>query len=224
MHYEPINHHQNNEAVSKGKVQTKQLRKASNVKQQEDHRDQHGYQEGKEKEKEKAGDEDKHREDQDPVAKFGGPRHDVHEDMDVIRLHRKKKLMEETAKKVAAAGAGVLTLNSAGAEGKGKGEHEYVVYKTPEISKELAEALSRKDVQDLGSQQEGSNEGGFRSILHQVAQLGDLETITKLLKNKSEKEIEILVNAKDSGGWQPLHEAVRGTVIALVYCICILLN
>ena len=202
VHFEPVNHAKNNKAEGRGIVEARKLRKASDSKK-EDHNDQHEDHEKHEKLK--------HVEDKDPVSKFGGPKHDIEEDIDTINAHRKKKQLAEASKKVAA-GAELAVDTDSGSNTKSDGQKDTIIYKHPELSEALTDILARKDVSDLGTTEQNGGDG-FRSILHQVAQMGDIATITKLLKGKSAKEMETLVNAKDSSGWQPLHEAVRGTVV-----------
>ena len=77
----------------------------------------------------------------------------------------------------------------------------------------IKDYLLTKDKEDLsssGANGEASGGDGLRSILHQSTSANDLGTVKRLLKNKSLAQRKALVDAQDSNGWQPLHEAVRG--------------
>ena len=145
---------------------------------------------------------------QDPLAKFGGPKlHDMDADHDLISSHRRKRLTKANtaaAKKTMGSGHTVKAP-----------EHDFNQYESPPLKKEVSDVLKRKDLQDLASM-DGGDDSGTRGILHQVAQIGDLQTIMKLLKDKATPDLETLVNSKDSNGWQPIHEAVRGGHLQVV--------
>lgn len=144
----------------------------------------------------------------DPLAKFGGPKlHDIDADHDLIASHRRKRLTKanaEAARKALGSGHSIQPS-----------EHDFKQYEPPRLKKEVSDVLKRKDLQDLASM-DGGEDGGTRGILHQVAQIGDLQTLMKLLKDKSTSDLEMLVNSKDSNGWQPIHEAVRGGHLQVV--------
>ena len=180
MHFQPVRH----EEINAGKVDpanrspARKLRKASSI-QQTNHQDQHGYMQAK-NEHEHEHEHEHEREDRDPLSKFGGLKHSVIDDHELIARHRQRK-----------------------AEATG------IVFVTPKMSPKLTEYLREKDKEDLQSG-EGDGSVKLRSILHQVASNGDLVTTQRLLKGKTPKEMELLVNAQDARGWQPIHEAIRG--------------
>lgn len=169
---------------------------------------------------------------EDPLAKFGGPRvHSEKDDKDLIAAHRKTRLDKAAAAVVARAG-GADTGGGKGFPPESKKHHDFNQYTdVPPLDPRWSDVLKKKDLQDMasmdgsggstsedgsgdgsaseGSGVDGASSGRFRTILHQVAQMGDLDTLTKLLKGKSAMDVEVLVNARDAHGWQPLHEAVR---------------
>ena len=85
-----------------------------------------------------------------------------------------------------------------------KQQQEEELEQVPQLDDEMLRYLASRDIHDIVSDEEHT------SILHQLAQAGELDTIRKVLKGKSIKDVEYLVNTADSNGWQPLHEAVRG--------------
>jgi len=189
--------------VDPKKTPGRQLRKASTGHGNE--HDQHGYQQD-------PGQEEEHHkhavEDHDPVSKFGGKKHSVTEDHDIISSHRKRREEAEQRKKEILRKTQEAAL---AAESINKDR----VYHSPKPSPKLHKYLLHKDKDDLHSEDEEES-SNMRSILHQVSASGDLSTTTRLLQGKTSREMELLLNAQDSRGWQPLHEAIRGGHTALV--------
>lgn len=189
------------------KIPGRRLRKASdNAGHEGSDVDQHGYQQdhGQQQKVEH------HRyavEDHDPVSIFGGKKHSIKDDHETILNHR-KRLEEAAARK-----AELLKKVADTAPGAIKKEKK--VYRNPKPSPKLQEYLQHKDKDDLHSEDE-EDSTKMRSILHQMAANGDLETTKFLLESKTGEELKLVVNVQDSRGWQPLHEAIRGGYTELV--------
>ena len=95
----------------------------------------------------------------------------------------------------------------------GSAAQDGIVQRSLGMFSKIKDYLLTKDKEDLsssGANGEASGGDGLRSILHEIAAAGDLPTMQKLLKNKAAAELKLLIDAQDSNGWQPLHEAVRG--------------
>lgn len=203
VHFKPIRHDQINAGAVDPSVHPppRKLRKASSVTGEKDHKDQHGYHQdhGETEQKNIVVEED-----HDLLSKFGGKKHSLKDDHELISNHRKRR-----ERALAMGKSGNHKDGSAGAISA------EIVYISPPLSSKLSEYLKEKDRDDLQSD-EGEGSVTMRSILHQMAQSGDVETTIKLLKGKDDNEREVLVNAEDSRGWRPIHEAIRGGHLPLV--------
>lgn len=133
------------------------------------------------------------------MSKFGGKKHSLNQDHEIISQHRKRQEEAEARKKE-------MARKNLDATRQVDTER---VYHRPKPSPKLAKWLTHKDKDDFHSEDE-EDSAHMRSILHQIAGNGDLDTIKRLLQGKTPEEGEELLNAQDSRGWQPLHEAIRG--------------
>ena len=118
--------------------------------------------------------------------------------------HNAKMEEEEEKKDVHEKYKDALNRGFGGHENDANGLPSYIIPGTPE------EAHWRAQHPDGKKSKRNSFQTGSTTA-HAAAQGGDLETLRKEVERRKD-----VINAKDSNGWQPLHEAARGGHVDVV--------